>query len=200
MNKRIVSPEKLNEMVRVSKLRIWIILALLIVLIGGGLTLFLSHTIVSKEVHDCYVGKDTTTVANFFEQTIKTSVGEDSEFMDSIKRNNNAEFLNTNIQPAYIILHSLDETEMSTWMPARIQGKEGVVFDISAMKLDYENIHSVTGIPKEELKKNNIIPGTSFYLASVLILCESSEPVLESGYDSATITLSEVDPISLILK
>ena len=197
MNKRILSPEKLNEMVRVSKLRIWIILALLIVLIGGGLTLFLSNPIISREIHDCYVVNDTMTIEYFLE---KTSAGEDSEFIESIKRNNNMAFLKSYIQPAYIILRSLDETEMTPWMPAHIQDKEGFIYDISAMKLDYENIYSITGTPREELEKNNIIPGTSFYLASVLILCESPEPVLKSGYDSVEITLSEVDPVSLILK
>ena len=200
MNKRILSPEKLNEMVRVSKLRIWIILALLIVLIGGGLTLFLSNTIVSKEIHDCYVTSNTMTVEYFLAQKIKTSVDEDSEFMESIKRNNNAAFLNSYVQPAYIILKSVDETEMGPWMTAYIQKKKGFSYDISAMKVDYETIYAMTGMPKEELEKNNIIPGTSFYLATVLIPCDGPEPVIKSGYDTVSVILSEVDPISLILK
>ena len=200
MNKRIVSPEKLNEMVRVSKPRIWIILALLVILIGGGLAAFLSNSIISREVHDCYVAENTTTVEFFLEQKIKMGVGDDPEFMESIKRNNNSAFLNSSVQPAYILINSLDNTEIVPGMKTHIQDKEGFVFDISAEKLGYDNICTLTGMSEEELTEKNIVPGTAFYLATVLIPCDSKAPVLKDGYSSATVTLSEVDPISLILK
>ena len=70
-----------------------------------------------------------------------------------------------------IILKSVDETEMGPWMTAYIREKKGFSYDISAMKVDYETIYAMTGMPKEELEKNNIIPGTSFYLADDSWIC-----------------------------
>ena len=198
MTERIDSPEKLNRLMKISSVRIWIVLAALLIAVAGGLAAFLSRDIVIQETHLCYV-------SDLWLPSIEAMIGPGSgdEKTDIAWKEyveiNFAGLLPPYAQIAYLVLEDIDSTEIEEEMPVRFGSAEGQVYFIWPEPSDQEELLQL-GMDEKKMRQAGLNPAGLYYLCTVFLFNDEPGLQTEPGFGMATVTLNVVDPVSLILK
>lgn len=199
MTERISSPEQLSSRMKITGIWIWIVLAAVAAAVTGGLAWFLSHEIVSKETHICYVSERCEGSIDALCEILITDTGENDPSYRNVLEEEYGEILSPYVQLAYLIIRDIDSSELVEGMPIRIEDNSGFVVFIQAQPTEYEAMLQL-GMDPKEMRVAGLLPGSPYYLCPVFLRSEVQEPVMSPGIYTAEATLSVTDPVSLILK
>lgn len=198
MTDRIDSPEKLNRLMKISSVRIWVVMAVLLIAVAGGLAAFFSRSIVIEESHLCFVSD---VWMPSMEAMIGPGSGDEEADMawKEYVEENFAGWLPPYAQIAYLVIRDIDSTEIQEQMPVRLGSAEGQVYFVWEEPSDHKELLGL-GMDEKEMRKAGLNPAGRYYLCTVFLF--SDEPGLQTvpGFGMATVTLDVVDPVSLILK
>ena len=201
MTQRIGSPEELNNRMKVNGVGVWIVLIALITVVIAGIVVLLSHDIVMRESHPCYVSDVSMPSIDALYETIFT----DPVYGDSVTRDTVETVYGDIMKPhpysqlSYFLIDDPDKTEMAEGMTFYIGDNAGFVISFSNEQTGYEDMLRF-GIREKEMRRAGLIPGLPYYLITAIIFSEEPDPVLTPGFYTADVILDVVDPVSFILK
>lgn len=198
MKTRINSPDTFERMMKISGVRMWIILSVLTVLTVTGLTLFLTNRItVTAESKLCYVSGETMIYREALTESAQQALPEYAYLYESIDQADVTYPLDGMVQP---VILSFDENEQTIHdgMPLQVQGRSGKVL-IAMLPMSLQQIID-KGYSEMELLKGGFVHSRSYsFIYAVLYLQDGMEPLPEGMY-KAEVLLDELDPVTLILK
>lgn len=198
MKTRINSPDIFEQKMKISGIRMWILLSVLTVLIITGLILFLSNRIkVTVESDLCYVFKDTMTYHEAMTKSIQLASPQYAYMYEGLEQTLNG-YPPDNMVQSVVLSFDDNKQTICEGMPLQIQGRSGEVL-ITTLPISFQQLIE-NGTPEEDLLKAGFVPSKEYtFICAVLYLPEGMKPLPE-GLSKATILLDELEPTTLILK
>lgn len=200
MTERIDSPEKFNRLMKISTPGIWIIMIVMLVAVAGGLILFLSHDIVIRQSHLCYVS-DVCKPSKEAMYELASGHGEGvvKVWREAVDATNVSETLPPYVQSAYLIVKDMDSAQLSAGMTLEFDGIRGKIVEIENAPVNHEELLQL-GMDSREMRLAGLSSAASYYLCRVFLFNDGPTPTTASGFYTADVTLEVIKPLSLILK
>lgn len=200
---RIDSPEKLNSMIKVSKLRIWIILFLLLIFIVFSFVWFVKKSVVIEERHPLYISDEMTTVRDLLYKLIYQDSNDaeiTKEWTNETEKIYGTDYMDSNIYPACLFVKDLSSSEMVEHMDIKAAEYNGTILYLPFENFNYKNIFTNMEYTDEEMRKVGMIPGINYSPVIVAIWAKQDNMKVKSGLYDSSVILDVLKPISMITK
>ena len=197
MSERVVSPEELDKRLRVTRPGVWITLLLLLALISLSIVLLISKTFIVTEERPCIVLKDVVKIDQLLYHTYQKSFGKEPYFDIEQMEGMLAGQADGLGQYAFIIIRSIEDSEIAEGMSVNIDGHTGTVAFLFADASPYEDIKA-QGLTDEDARSLGLSPGLSAWLCLAIFSSEDGTAVLEAGPNTARVIINEISVASLV--
>ena len=197
MKERIKSPEHLNQKMKISTTRIFIVLIVLVVLIIGGLIFLLSKEIVAKETCLCFAADSYKPSVEALYELVMEDSEIDSEWKEQVDKYYK-DVVPDYVQPVYLIIKDFENTEIAEGMSVFIGETEGRIVAVLYEPFDYETLLQL-GMKEDEMRKHKLTPTNSYHTFIAFFFNDKPELKVEPGFCNADVILDVVDPSSFIL-
>lgn len=200
---RIDSPEKLNSMIKVSKLRIWIILISLLLFIIFGFFWFVKSSVVIEERHPLYISDELMTVRELYYKIVYQDFNDAEtagKWLSATEKAFGTDYMNRNVYPACLFVKDFSNSEMVEHMDIKASEYNGTILYLPFESFNYKNIFPNMEYTDEEMRKVDMTPGIKYSPAMVAIWAKQDGVNVKPGLYDSSVILDVLKPISMITK
>lgn len=200
---RISSPEQLNKLMKVSKLRIWVILILLLLLVGCGFYWFFNKEVVISEQYPCYISAEEMPLEEYMYQFLLQSSGSAEiargTLADATKYYGE-EHMKQAVHPGILYLEDITKTEIGGLETVEVAGFSGNVMLIPNETFDFGSIVKDVHFTDKEMRLVGMNPGIDYYPVLLNIKEDQDGNAPDPGLYNATVIIDVLKPSSMILR
>lgn len=200
---RISSPEQLNKLMKVSKLRIWIILILLLLLVGCGFYWFFNKEVVVSEQYPCYISAEEIPLEEYLYEILLKSSG-DAQFaqveLEGAIEVYGEEPMKQLVHPGILYLEDITKTEMGGLETVEVADLTGTVIHIPNETFDCDSIVKNVHFTDKEMRQAGMNPGIHYYPVLLYIKNDQDGNAPDPGLYEATVIIDVLKPSSMILR
>lgn len=200
---RISSPEQLNKLMKVSRLRIWVILASLLLLVGCVFYWFMNNEVVISEKYPCYISAEEGQLNDYIYEILLESSGDAELARNGFEETTEfygEEYKKQTVHPVILYIEDITKTEMGGLETIEVAGFKGSVIHIPNKTFDCESIVKDVHFTEKEMRQAGMYPGIDYYPVLAVIKEDQYGNVPAPGLYTATVIIDVLKPSSMILR